>query len=240
MAPKPFLEVIPSGHGDILIMPSAIKQRPELLPLITHIIATWTEVEAFMASILATILTGHAKAAIAMFYSLSSTTYQFRLVDEAAEAQLNEQDYELFQAVYEILQNLHVQRNKLAHWRYGICKQLPDALLLAPPSHNAAQHAAMVAARRNKTPPVSISFDVKSLVVYSKRDIEELLADVTEGFNCAHDLWVVLYLGDGQVRQRLSSLPRVAAALSWLRQRRQSAAKAPRQSRKTRRRDQSQ
>jgi hypothetical protein len=234
MAPKPFLEVVPSGEGDIFIMPSAIKQRPELLPLITHIIATWAEIEALMASIFATILSGHAESAIAMFYSLNSTHYQFRLVNEAARAQLNAPDYELFQAVYKVLQGLHEQRNKFAHWRYGICKQLPDAFILAPPNHNAERHATTIAAVKNRSKRVAMSFDLESLLVYSKLDIERVLEDITEGFNCVHDLWVVLYMGNDQVRQKLCSRPSIEEALSRLRQHQQKAAKAHRQSRKTR------
>lgn len=161
MAPKSFMDVRPDGSGNIAILPNAIAERPELLPLIMRIIATWAEIEAMMASILGVVLNAHPQAAAAIFYTLNSTHYQFQIVREAAQAQLSEDDFELFEAVFSIIQGLHGERNKLVHWRYGVCHELPDALLLAPPSHNAEQHAKMVTSKFKKT-TVTLDFDRKN------------------------------------------------------------------------------
>lgn len=72
MAPQPLNRVL--RNGDIHITPTALDQRPHLAPLIAKAVAIWSEMEHVVSSILALILHANAAPAIAMYYSLNSTS----------------------------------------------------------------------------------------------------------------------------------------------------------------------
>jgi hypothetical protein len=71
-----------------------------------------------------------------MYAGVETRTAQLRMLDAAAEAELEAQHYDVIltlQTVY--IRPAMKERDKLAHWCWGHSPDLPDALLLTEPSN---------------------------------------------------------------------------------------------------------
>src|SRR5262249_16769072 len=67
------------------------------------------------------------------FATLRGQRLQMGALEAAAKATLSPNDFEVFRAAIRMIDSVQTPRNHLAHWIWGTCKQIPDALLLAEP-----------------------------------------------------------------------------------------------------------
>lgn len=131
MPPRPFSEVVPGGGWswgtDVL------RQRPEHAALVASAIATWSHVEFRLAALLATIMKGSARAAVEMLEELRSFDRKSLLVRRVARIELCSIDADLIEAVLGVVGPSAKIRNQFTHHFWGICTEIEDGILLAPP-----------------------------------------------------------------------------------------------------------
>ena len=124
------------------IKPGAtVRQRPAILDhlpakyaqLVAGIFSNWSLVEHRLSILLVRILGADAEPAFAMFATLEAQHLQFRALEAAAKAALEEKEYDVFKATMSVAKSVQTPRNQLAHWVWAHSSDLPDALLLAEP-----------------------------------------------------------------------------------------------------------
>jgi hypothetical protein len=96
--------------------------------------------------------------------------------------------FEVFEAVLSVLEAVQKPRNKLAHWIYGQCAELPNAMLLADPQSLKEMHTArtlipaLLASGKLKRGESDKAFGVdrESVFVYRKSDLERIKRDLAD------------------------------------------------------------
>lgn len=119
--------------GSITHGSDSLGKRPDLAVIVATAICQWASVDARLAALLVRILGGSSKPSYAMFSAIHQTAQQAAL-DAAARAALSSDDYDRFRAVLKVYQRNSKTRNQFAHWIWGHCDSIPDALLLLDPS----------------------------------------------------------------------------------------------------------
>lgn len=155
--------------------PGFLERRPEAGALIARCIALWSDVEAELARLLATLLHANTEPAIAVFLAIQSSRAQTAVLDAAAKVVLNEKDYELFGALMIITSSVEKERNALAHGRYGGSDQVPDGILWIN-SVDLTRHTIQV----NAVGVTDEAMDSlrKKVFVYELGDLETIARDI--------------------------------------------------------------
>jgi len=100
-----------------------------------------------------------------MFATLTAQRQQMGALEAAAKAALFPNEFDVFRAAISMTESVQTPRNHLAHWIWGTCEQLPDALLLAEPK-----------AQKDREREVKLAFeqrggpDVKKITNLSRHD----------------------------------------------------------------------
>jgi hypothetical protein len=114
-----------------------MEARPQLAVKVAHCIARWAENEVLLGAFLAFLLHANEQAALAMYSGLENRSAQLRLVTAAAKSTLSADHFEIISTfMTTIVRPAMKERDRLAHWHWGYCDQLPDALLIADPARN--------------------------------------------------------------------------------------------------------
>jgi len=135
--PQPLNRVVPNGEfSSIGIRPNQsgiLDDKPELAKLVASIFALWASIEHSLSLLLVSVLGADAEPAIAMFATLTAQRQQMGALEAAAKAALSPDEFDVFCAAISMTESVQTPRNHLAHWIWGTCEQLPNALLLAEP-----------------------------------------------------------------------------------------------------------
>lgn len=118
--------------------------KPELAVLVSGIFARWAWIEHSLSILLLHVLGAEAKPALAMFSVLNTQRLQLSAVGAAAQSVLSSEEFETFTAVMSAVGKVQTDRNRLAHWVWGTCPELPDCLLLVKPESLKAQETRFV------------------------------------------------------------------------------------------------
>jgi hypothetical protein len=142
--PQPLNRVIPDGSFE----PDSkvLDDKPEMAKLVAGIFSRWASIEQRLSLLLVRILGADAKPAIAMFSTLTAQHLQMGALEAAAEAALSPDEFDAFLSTLSVTNSVQTPRNHLAHWVWGKCDKLPDALLLGDPKgmKNADQKASLL------------------------------------------------------------------------------------------------
>jgi hypothetical protein len=110
----------------------ALDRNPKLAAMVMECIATWSETEVLLGAFLAALLKlESAYAVVRMYLRLNSADARRSVIDAAAHAMLNDDDYKLFSVTTKALKAARNRRNDFAHGVWGMTTELPDALLWA-------------------------------------------------------------------------------------------------------------
>src|SRR5262249_28344491 len=135
--PQPLNRVITNGEFSAIgIRPNEsgiLDDKPELAKLVASIFGLWASIEHSLSLLLVSVLGADVEPAIAMFATLTAQRQQMGALEAAAKAALSPNDFDVFRAAISMTGRVQTPRNHLAHWIWGTCKQIPDALLLAEP-----------------------------------------------------------------------------------------------------------
>jgi hypothetical protein len=182
--PQPLSRVRPNAN--IRLAPDSLDNKPELATLIAHIFAQWAAIEAEVGMLLVRILGATAEPARAMYSILTSQALQMLALNAAAKSALSTEQFEVFEAVLSVLETVQKPRNKLAHWIYGQCAELPNVMLFADPQSLKEMHTARVLALsasgklKHSESDKAFGVDRKSVFVYRKSDLERIKRDLTD------------------------------------------------------------
>jgi len=201
--------------------PDIMMARPELGILVAECIAQWAQVECLLGVILAVILETEAQTGLAMFLALTSSNNQMTILSAAAKSKLIAREADLFEAVMTLVRSAAKERHRLAHWCWALSDDLPDALLLIDPAHEAPLFANKLGFH-----DALAEIDRSNIFVLRKRDAQEIVAKIKALKSFANQLLNVFSRQDQGERyeqcQTLSSEPQILEALDRLRKARKN------------------
>lgn len=161
--PQPLSRVAPNALVSIgnvgSAYPSPLAERPELALLAIQVIASWSNVEAFMMRLFVNLMGGSTDLAATVYLSLEIQSAKSAAINAAAAVKLSEQEKALLRAILALVKSHQKSRDKIAHWIWGTAPQLPDALLLANPKDL-----------------IEIPPDTDRIFVYRKKDFLDCIA----------------------------------------------------------------
>ena len=133
--------------------------------------------------------------ALAMFSALDAASARQAALNAAAKSayQANEEGYQVYAAVTGAAFSTGKKRHKVAHWLWGRCANMPDALLLADPDAVRSVDKAYIAVQDNPfdQPGISTDAELKAyfskfqwnhsrIYVYTKEDLQRDLGDLEQ------------------------------------------------------------
>jgi hypothetical protein len=194
--PQPLNRVVP--NGEFRPDTSVLNDKPELAKLVARIFALWGFIEHSLSVLLVRLLGADAEPAIAMFATLTAQRLQMAALKAAAMAALSGDDFDVFCAAISVTDSVQTPRNHLAHWIWGNCEQLPDALLLAEPkAQKDRDQKLMLCFERAGEPDVNEiikldQYDPATVLVYRRGDLERAMRDLEDAQKIAALLTVYL------------------------------------------------
>jgi hypothetical protein len=109
-----------------------LRARPILARAAMEGIASFATVESWMLNLYLDLAGGNKSMAAEIFLKLESRSARSAAL-EPLIAKLEPRYRELYQAITKHMRARAMARDKLAHWVWGVSRELPDALLLADP-----------------------------------------------------------------------------------------------------------
>ncbi len=188
--PQPLNRVIPNGEfNPIGIRPNEsgiLDDKPELAKLVASIFGLWASIEQSLSLLLVSVLGADAEPVIAMFATLTAQRQQMGALEAAAKAALSPNEFDVFRAAISMTDSVQTPRNHLAHWIWGTCEQLPDALLLAEPkAQKDRERELKLAFERAGGPDVNEiinlnRYDPATVLVHRRGDLERAKRDLED------------------------------------------------------------
>jgi len=221
--PQPLCDV--STEGELFFSAGVLRGSP-FAGDVAYVIALWAHTDGDIASILSRMLRADIAVGTAMYLALVSSGSQKSALKAAAKAALPEWQEILLRVILSVTDPLRTERNHFAHWVWGHCTEIPDALLLTHPKtiveHNASfrQRVLELPDGRGVIRPMPI--DDTKIMVYRKADFDYAIQTAER----ARDLYRLLYasiadpmvpgpreqlLGDREVRAKANELSKSAA-----------------------------
>lgn len=157
-----------------------------------------------------------------MYSALDAFQPQMRALDAAAARFFEPDDKDIYDATMIVIRRAASQRHAFAHGIWGICPELPDALLLAKPSdlwHWSAQMTEWATKMRETAYPRAtsdFSFDNSRVLVYWEKDFRSSLDRVRKSTRYAvllAQLVPSIPAVAGSIRRQLCSVPEIRSAL---------------------------
>jgi hypothetical protein len=119
--------------GTVQIQHDALLRHKELAAALGYAIALWSYIDSELGAILAYMLKGDRRPAIAMYGAFNSFRTKLTALNAAAKSSLDHADLRLFKAVIKLVERGAKKRDMLAHWVWGQCPEIKDALILIDP-----------------------------------------------------------------------------------------------------------
>lgn len=186
--PQPLSKFLgPNDDWSISFDPGAIQKQPQIASKIAEAIARSSAIDHGLASILVQILHASPEPAFAMFSEVMDASNKRAMILAAAKSSLDPADFEMLEAISSVVRIQTDLRNKLAHWIWGSCEQISNALLLADPRYllRHARGRQQKWQRRGFSTTIeehmdiieSMKFDFNKIYVYRIRDFESINRD---------------------------------------------------------------
>jgi hypothetical protein len=252
--PQPLSKFIKPGVPWAMAIDAAeIPKKPALAVLIAETVAKASAMEHGMAMILVHLLHASPEPAFAMFSEVMDAGNKRSMILAAARAALPAEDFEAFEAISSAYRTQMDVRNKFAHWLWGSCDQVDDALVLVDPRYmlkhrrnhqqvwNSDEDFGVAETERHELRMAAMSYDFDKIYVYRKADFDNVLRDLDETIQMINLIGFILdpfvanlderlrgafpdrESGASTARQTLSSLRLFSEALTRLRNNRQKS-----------------
>lgn len=201
----------------------ALKKRPELAAIVAQCIGISSETEMWIGVTLAGFLKADYAAAVAMLNSVQSRSAQMAMFRAAAAHSISEQDdRDLLEAILTgAISPAFTERDRMAHWLWGVSDVLPDDLLLMEPIADQDHMVGMF-----KGEPFRLPRD--HIFVFRKLDLEAARKRIEKAQGYLRRFNLVRWgpwrdqAEYAEVRLSLTSEPVIHAALARLSARRQN------------------
>ena len=193
--PQP-LSSFKKPKATVYIRPSAVGINPELAALALSVIGHSSRADAALAQLAATLSAGQVEAVVDYYVSRRGDSTKFAVLETLAVASLKPDRHAIFRDLLKLHSRAQDRRQPLAHWLWGSCNDLPDALLLLDPrdelrragKSKQAQTELIEAAKSGdierikaasaKTHPVPEDLHSK-LMVYHAPDFEDIIRQIS-------------------------------------------------------------
>lgn len=172
----------------ITINPHELAKHPQRTVQVAEVIARASSIEHGLAMILVHVLHASPEPAFAMFSEVMDAGNRRAMIVAAAKAALSADDSESLEAIMSVVRTQIDHRNKFAHWLWGACEQVPDALLLVDPRYllgharRLQQVRRDIAATKEEFEEIinAMNFDFDRIYVYREADFKSILHDFRE------------------------------------------------------------
>ena len=207
MPPQPLAMVRPNGQ--IILGQGELSQHPKYAALVMAVIEQWANAENIISQMVARFLSADFNVVMAMLQALTSTGRRAALIGAAQEA-LSTDDFNLFRAVMKATKPSRDRRNDFAHHIWGVCPQIPDAMLLADPKvvddlTIQLQTRIQRLTRSTPSPPQDLpEIDRMHIYVYRDRDLIEEVEAAHRAYGYIHSLNLALG-SQGPVRDAMQT-----------------------------------
>lgn len=222
-------------HSTWEIGPHVVDARPEHVAAIGKCMTLWPDVLHTMAVLLGVLLGANSEATIAVFSTLRNARARRDGIRAAAEVVLDAPKIELFDAVMAVIGSAEKERDHLAHGCFGICRSIPDGVLWIESKHVTPWNVSMLMKEPNFTGKEHAEL-AKKIFVYRLEDINAVHREIDEAWKATFDFIAYLRwtpsqggLSDVERYRQLCNSPRLATALSQIRQDRKNNLKALRE-----------
>lgn len=205
--PQPLSRVVP--NASISIGNSGdrpISRHPKLGVLAIEALASWSNVEAFLLRLFVDLFGGHGALAADVFLSLQNQSAKSAAINAAATSVLSDRPDELnvLRAILALAKTNEKERNKIAHWVWGECSQLQDAILLVDPRSTIGE------------------LDLSNVLVYRANDFQNIIESNDElcGFGLLFKFILNGHVANrnGELLKKLLNDPRIRQRISQQRQ----------------------
>jgi len=112
----------------------AALKRPQHLMIGMYAVSLYSQVDLMLATAFSNLLGSDPAPTVAMLNSLRNGRIRREAMVAVAKDILIDEEMKLFRAVLSVTGSVEKERNRLAHWLWGIDDQLPDKVVLVDPS----------------------------------------------------------------------------------------------------------
>jgi hypothetical protein len=221
LAMQPLSKLIGDGASLSWGDPDIMTSRPRVAIKIAECISEWADIETMIGIFLGLLLGNEFKTALAMYASLENRTAQRRMIMAATRAKLPIDHSDLLDAIMRVsVLPVMKERDKLAHWCWGKCEELPELLILRAPADKTEFHFYALHA---PSKPVVSSQDIYAVSEkYLCQLADRMRKAKTHVAEFASTVWSKNSPQErDELRQKLSSEPPIQKALERIRADRQ-------------------
>jgi hypothetical protein len=164
----------------------ALQKYPDLAALAMEVIGIWSYIDMKLGGILAHFMKADLETATVMHQAIVSMEARVGVLRAAAEHVMAKEEYELFAASLSTTKASQSTRHDFAHHVWGICDNVPDALILTAPKHMTAERARLfgsMATGRVKLGPHGYPWDGTKWFVYWEADFRTAIKDAERAFD---------------------------------------------------------
>ena len=152
--------------------PDTMQQRPKLAIKIAECVTQFASFESLMGVSISIMLHSDATVVHAMYAALENRSAQLRVLQACAKAKLNQDQASLMTYLISLyIKPLMRRRDRLAHWVWGVCDELPDALLTTDTTDRMLMHMGVVG-------DIVSPFDTSKVFVVKEPYLSQFLAEL--------------------------------------------------------------
>jgi hypothetical protein len=122
-------------NPNVRLDPQLVHQRQEAAAWAMQCIANWSWAEHVFGTVFVNLLGTNLPAGAALYNDMTSALAKDRTLRSVAISSLKEDEYKLLEAILKLKDSYQRTRDKLAHWYWGVCKEIPDGLALVDPRY---------------------------------------------------------------------------------------------------------
>lgn len=198
---------------------SPSNHRPKLALLAMSVIAEWSILDSMLNGLFVKLLGNSAKLGAAMYQSAVGGAARRAAFKAAAKIQLNDDEFEVFEAIMSLTSTARKERNTIAHGVWGYCPEITDGVLLIDADDLFDMDVATVHENATKDTFSSSDFPVEKLLIYKEADFMEISTRIRRLMSFVGEFRVITSPTpgralDGQELERLSSAPEFQTKLS--------------------------
>ena len=131
--PQPLSRVNPNAGFRIgNVGDDPLQRHPELALLAVQVVASWSNVDAFLLRLFVELMGGPRDTAATVFLALETQSAKTAAINAVARA-LPDNHQRVLRAILAIAKTHQRGRDKIAHWIWGDSDALPEAILLIDP-----------------------------------------------------------------------------------------------------------
>lgn len=143
MAPQKILSF--HTNPSLTLSPEVMNERPEVCAKIASCIALWAWVDTQFGTLYVTLVGTEKETAAEGWVKSDSATAKTNLLRGAALAALSRPEIDLLDKINTIAKSCQKDRDKLAHWFWGVCPEIADGLVAVNPKFLIVQRAKNIA-----------------------------------------------------------------------------------------------